>query len=142
MRVDKRLGKVMVITMVLSILTILSVGMSVVAQDDELDELDLGEFWLCTGALFCILPIVMFIVFLLIAIWVYKDAEKRGKSGALWLIIVLLTGIIGLIIWLVVRPKEIVRGPGGPPMQPGYPPQQPGYPPQQPPYYPPQQPPR
>ncbi len=141
MRVDKRLGKVMVITMVLSILTILSVGMSVVAQDDGLDQLDMGEFWFCTGTLFCILPIVIFIVSLLIAIWVYKDAEKRGKSGALWLIIVLLSGIIGLIIWFVVRPKEIVRGPGGPPpQQPGYPPQQPYYPPQQP-GYPPQQPP-
>ena len=33
-----------------------------------------------------------------------KDAEKRDSSGALWLIIVILTGIIGLIIWLVVRP--------------------------------------
>ncbi len=36
----------------------------------------------------------------------YRDAEKRGKSGALWLIIGLLFGIIGLIIWLIVRPPE------------------------------------
>ena len=52
----------------------------------------------------CIIPIIWFIIGILIAIWVYKDAEKRGSSGILWLIIVLLTGIIGLIIWLVVRP--------------------------------------
>jgi hypothetical protein len=43
----------------------------------------------------------------LVAIWVYKDAEKRGKSGALWLIIVLLFGILGLIIWLIVRPSFV-----------------------------------
>ena len=48
--------------------------------------------------------IVWFIIWLLIAIWVYKDAEKRGKSGALWLIIVILLGLIGIIIWLIIRP--------------------------------------
>lgn len=50
--------------------------------------------------------IIWFVVWLLIAIWVYKDAEKRGKSGVLWLIIVLFLGIIGLIIWLVVRGEK------------------------------------
>ena len=67
----------------------------------------------CVGAA-CIIPIIMWIVFIAIAIWVYKDAEKRGKSGALWLVIVVLTGIIGLIIWFVVRPKEIVKPPAAP----------------------------
>lgn len=48
--------------------------------------------------------IIWLVIAILIAIWVYKDAQKRGESGALWLIIVILTSIIGLIIWLVVRP--------------------------------------
>ncbi|MBU4256282.1 MAG: hypothetical protein KKB04_03365, partial [Candidatus Thermoplasmatota archaeon] len=67
----------------------------------------------CAGAL-CIIPIIMLIISIAIAIWVYKDAEKRGKSGALWLVIVVLTSIIGLIIWFVVRPKEIVKPPAAP----------------------------
>jgi Na+/H+-dicarboxylate symporter len=54
--------------------------------------------------LMCIIPIIYFIIAIVLAIWVYKDAEKRGSSGALWLIIIIFTGIIGLIIWLVVRP--------------------------------------
>ncbi len=45
----------------------------------------------------------IFLVAILLAVWVYRDAEKRGESGILWLIIVLITGIIGLIIWLIVR---------------------------------------
>ena len=53
---------------------------------------------------FCLIPVIFFIIAIFIAVWVYKDAEKRGKSGALWLIIVLITGIIGLIVWLLVRP--------------------------------------
>lgn len=74
-----------------------------------------------TGAL-CALPLLYFIIVIVIMIWVYKDAEKRGKSGALWLIIVLFTGIIGIIVWLIVRPP-IVQ----------YPPQY-GYQPPPPPY--------
>ena len=47
---------------------------------------------------------IVFIVWLLIGIWVYKDAERRGKSGILWFFVILLLGLIGIIIWLVVRP--------------------------------------
>ncbi len=66
--------------------------------------------FLAAGVL-CIVPAIFFIIAIALAVWVYKDAEKRGKSGALWLIIVLITGIIGLIIWLIVRPdmSEVKR---------------------------------
>jgi hypothetical protein len=46
---------------------------------------------------------VWIIIAILIAVWVYRDAERRGENGGLWLILVILTGWIGLIIWLVVR---------------------------------------
>lgn len=52
-------------------------------------------FWLIIGILLCV--------------WVYRDAKARGENAALWLIIVLIAGIIGLIIWLIVRPKEKTR---------------------------------
>ena len=68
----------------------------------------------------CIIPIIWLIIAILIAIWVYRDAEKRGSSGVLWLIIVIIAGIIGLIIWLVVRPPI-----GGAPVQQVQQPQQP-----------------
>ena len=56
------------------------------------------------AGLFCLIPVIFFLIAIFLAVWVYKDAEKRGKSGALWLIIVLISGIIGLIIWFIVRP--------------------------------------
>jgi len=59
--------------------------------------------WVVGGAI-CAVYVVMFVIWIAIGIWLYKDAEKRGKSGAIWLIIGLIAGIIGLIIWLVVRP--------------------------------------
>jgi len=50
-----------------------------------------------------ILAIVWFVIAILVAIWVYKDAKKRDMNAAVWLLIVLVTGCIGCIIYLVVR---------------------------------------
>ena len=73
------------------------------------------EEWLFgLGLLFCLIPILWFVVAILLCIWVYRDAESRGMNGVLWLIIVLIAGIIGLIIYLVVR-KEKGSGQAPPP---------------------------
>ncbi len=50
-----------------------------------------------------ILVAVFYIIAVIIAIWVYKDAKKRDMNAAVWLLIVLLTGCIGCIVYLVVR---------------------------------------
>lgn len=61
-------------------------------------------------ALMISFAVIWFVVAILIAVWVYRDAEKRGENGALWLIIVLIAGIIGLIIWLIVRgDKPVIK---------------------------------
>lgn len=57
----------------------------------------------CAGA-FCLLWLVPTIIWIVIAIWMYKDAKKRDENAVLWLIVGLFLGIIGLIIWFVVRP--------------------------------------
>lgn len=59
----------------------------------------LGGIWL----IMIVLVIVYYIIGILIAVWVYKDAKKRDMNAAVWLLIVLLTGCIGCIIYLVVR---------------------------------------
>jgi hypothetical protein len=64
-------------------------------------------FFLC-----CVFLLIPLIIAILICIWIYRDAEKRGKQGILWVILLLLAtfflNIIGLIIviviWLIVRP--------------------------------------
>jgi len=81
--------------------------------------------WFLTGALCFACPVIYLIVWILIGVWVYRDAESRGASGILWLIVVFVLNIIGIIIYLIVRPKQKV---GVPP--PGYAPP-PGTPPPQ-----------
>ena len=53
--------------------------------------------------------LIWFVIAVVLGVWVYNDAERRGQSGPLWLVIVLLTGVIGLVIWLVVREGHPVR---------------------------------
>ena len=86
---------------------LLFVGISNVASASNPYDYSYGDAaaFMGLGLMMCaIVCIVWFVIWILIGIWVYKDAEKRGKSGILWLIIVILLGIIGIIIWLVVRP--------------------------------------
>ncbi|MFX0058414.1 MAG: hypothetical protein ACFE85_17775 [Candidatus Hodarchaeota archaeon] len=54
--------------------------------------------------LIILIPVIIYyVVGILLCVWVYKDAKKRDMNAAVWLIIVLLTGCIGCIIYLVVR---------------------------------------
>jgi len=71
-----------------------------------LSQIAQGEWLIGLGVLFILLPIIWFIIAILLCIWVYRDAESRGMNGALWLIIVLIAGIIGLIVYLVVRKEK------------------------------------
>ncbi len=98
----------------------------------------------CAGAM-CLIWIVPTIIWIVIAIWMYKDAQKRDENAVLWLIVGLVAGIIGLIIWFVVRPdmaeveqKRREKQMGGYQQQHQQPPQQYGGQ-QQPPQQPPQQ---
>ena len=84
----------------------------------ELSE-NLGEAFagliggICAGTLCFIGSIFYFFISLIIAYWMLKDADKRGHNGVIWFIIGLLLGIIGLIIWFIIRPKtykEKTRG--------------------------------
>ena len=88
------------VTILIGLLSLVAISASASAADAS----DAAGWALFGLGLLCIIPIIIFIIGILIAIWVYRDAEKRGSSGVLWLIIVLLTSIVGLIIWLVVRP--------------------------------------
>ena len=95
--------------------------------------------------LLCALAVAAVVVFIIVAVWMYRDAESRGMSGGLWVVLLLVAsffasfigGIIVLVIYLVVRNDHPV-GYGrytGYPGYPGYPPpySQPAYPPPAPP---------
>ncbi len=51
--------------------------------------------------------VIFFVLWIGSLIWVYQDAEKLGKSGCIWLLLLWFTWPIGLIAYLVVRDKEV-----------------------------------
>jgi len=63
----------------------------------------------CAGCLACgvfpmILAIAIIALHIAILVWVAKDAKARGMDNAvLWMILVVLTGLIGLIVYLLAR---------------------------------------
>lgn len=61
------------------------------------------QFLFGTASLMWALIIIWCVVAVVMGVWVYRDAEDRGENGVLWLIVVLLLGVVGLIIYLVMR---------------------------------------
>ena len=76
----KLLKKKLLIYMVLCFVFLQVISTSASAQFESI----------CLGTSCLLFAVIWFVIAILIAIWVYKDAEKRGSSGALWLIIVIL----------------------------------------------------
>jgi hypothetical protein len=46
---------------------------------------------------------VMFFLWAAVAVWVYRDAERRNHNGLLWGLFVFIGNVIGLIVYLILR---------------------------------------
>jgi uncharacterized membrane protein YhaH (DUF805 family) len=58
----------------------------------------------CGG--FMVVIAVIFIINIAILVWVARDAKARGMSSPVgWLILIFFTGVLGLIIFILSRPK-------------------------------------
>jgi high-affinity K+ transport system ATPase subunit B len=50
--------------------------------------------------------LVFFVIYIVSLVWVYRDAERHGKSGiVVALLVALISWPIGLLVWLLVRDK-------------------------------------
>lgn len=51
-----------------------------------------------------IIGLLLFALYIASIVWVYRDAERHGKSGILVaLLVALISWPIGLVVWLIVR---------------------------------------
>jgi len=46
---------------------------------------------------------VCVIIHILLAIWVYQDIRKRNAGSGTWIVLMLLTGLLGALVYAVVR---------------------------------------
>lgn len=54
------------------------------------------------GKMFPLLVIAC-IVHILVAVWVYQDIRRRNAGSGIWIVIALLTGLLGALVYAVVR---------------------------------------
>ena len=47
--------------------------------------------------------LVCCIVHILLAIWVYGDIRRRNTGSGIWIVITLLTGLLGVLVYAIVR---------------------------------------
>lgn len=108
MNKSKKLS-IIVLTCIIMSLTISTVAS---AADDPWDWTSPTYFFglgLAICLLFILLPVIIAI---LACIWIYKDAEKRGKSGAVWVLLLIVASlffsfigfVIVIVVWLATRP--------------------------------------
>jgi signal transduction histidine kinase len=62
----------------------------------------IGPSWF-RYSFYSIFSLALLIIWILVIVWVYRDAERRGMNGILWALLVLIGNLIGLIIYLIVR---------------------------------------
>ncbi len=48
-------------------------------------------------------------IWLILVVWVYRDAERRGMNGVLWSLLIFVGNFVGLIIYLIVRNDEFPK---------------------------------
>jgi hypothetical protein len=67
----------------------------------EVDRLREGhEHRPCKKGPFLLLVII---VHILVAVWVYQDIRKRNTGSGIWIVIALLAGLLGVLVYAVVR---------------------------------------
>lgn len=60
------------------------------------------------GSLFAVLcGGAFFIAFLASLVWAYNDANNRGKSGCIWILIIWITWPLGLLAYLLLRDQDV-----------------------------------
>ena len=91
---------IMFLLMIFLFLEIVSYNM--VSASSYYDSYSSGLFWY--PLIIIVIIVVVYVIYILIAYWVYKDAKKRGENGILWALIVFFAGLLGILIWIAMRP--------------------------------------
>jgi FtsH-binding integral membrane protein len=75
------------------------------AQSTAEDAAALSACAACSGVMILI-PLAFIALNIALLVWVAKDAKARGMDNAVvWMVLVMFTSLIGLIIYLLSRPK-------------------------------------
>lgn len=49
------------------------------------------------------LLLVVLVVHILVAVWVYQDIRQRNYGSGIWIVIAFLTGLLGVLVYAIIR---------------------------------------
>ncbi|MGB2762973.1 MAG: zinc ribbon domain-containing protein [Candidatus Aminicenantaceae bacterium] len=75
----------------------------------KIDSMHFGPSFLRLST-YSFFSLLLLIIWIMVIIWVYRDAERRGMNGILWALLVFIGNIIGLLIYLIVRSDSEEEG--------------------------------
>jgi hypothetical protein len=50
-----------------------------------------------------LLMVMCLVVHILVAVWVFQDIRTRGTGSGIWIVIALIAGLLGALVYAVVR---------------------------------------
>ena len=53
--------------------------------------------------------ILILVVNILCSVWVYQDIQKRSHESGIWIVIAVLTGLIGTLVYAVIRIGDVTK---------------------------------
>ena len=56
-----------------------------------------------------LLMVMCVVVHILVAIWVFQDIRTRGTGSGIWIVIALIAGLLGALVYAVVRLGDIKK---------------------------------
>ena len=56
-----------------------------------------------------LLMVMCLVVHILVAVWVFQDIRARGTGSGLWIVIALIAGLLGALVYAVVRLGDIKK---------------------------------
>jgi len=69
-----------------------------------------GPFHFLGVAGLSLVALALLALWVAVAVWVYRDAERRGMNAVLWALLVFFGHFIGLLIFLIVRSDHPAAG--------------------------------
>ena len=54
-----------------------------------------------------LLMVICLVVHILVAIWVFQDIRARGTGSGIWIVIALISGLLGALVYAVVRLGDV-----------------------------------
>ena len=84
---------------------VLSTALAAAQQDDGSAAASAAGCGIC-GSFFIFFFLALVAINVAILVWVARDAKNRGMDNAvLWMLLVFFTGLVGLIVYILVRPQ-------------------------------------